>query len=375
MLRTTLALAALLTTFAGLHADVIATLAGDGKPGYTGDGGPVLAARFNQPFHVAYVGQPGREPGSPRLFIVEQLNHCVRRLNLRTGVITTVAGTGRPGYSGDGGPATRAMLNDPHTVEVDADENLYISDRLNFAIRRVDGKTGIITTIAGTGKKGKSPDGGRATEASLVEPDDAVLDGKGGLGGLLIADVGDWKIRRVDLKTGIISTFAGVGRPSGRPDRSRNGDGGPASEATIIGARAVCVDPEGNTYICEREGNSIRKVDAKGIITTLAGTGVKGYTGDGGEARQATFNGPKAIRWSPRGLYICDTENHAVRRIDLRTNVITTVAGGHKGAGGDGAEAIKAGLDRPHGCLLDPAGNLYIADSGNHRIRVVRTKE
>jgi hypothetical protein len=355
-----------LIVIAPSHSRVIETFAGDGQAGYRGDGGPAKQARFNQPFHCAIVEKAGKDPV---LFVVEQHNHCVRKVNLRSGVITTAAGTGKAGYTGDGGPATQATLNDPHTVDADEDENLYISDRLNFAIRRVDGKTGIITTIAGTGKKGTSGDGIKATEAALVEPDDAVLDGKGGL---LIADVGDWKIRRVDLKRGIISTFAGTGRPSGRVDRSMNGDGGPATKAIVTGARAVCVDPDGNSYICEREGNSIRKVDAKGVITTLAGTGVKGYAGDGGDARKATFNGPKAIRWHVSGLYVCDTENHAVRRIDLRTNVISTVAGGRLGSGGDGGDPTQAGLNRPHGCILDAGGNFYIADSGNHRIRWIR---
>jgi hypothetical protein len=343
----------------------IETVAGDGQAGYSGDGGTALKARFNQPFHCVCVEKPGSDPV---LYVVEQLNHCVRKINLKTGVITTVAGTGKPGYSGDGGPATAATLNDPHAIDIDADENIYIADRLTFTIRRVEGKTGIIITVAGNGKKGSSGDGGPATQAMLREPDDCCLDGRGSL---LIADVADWKIRRVDLRTGIITTFAGVGKPTGKVDRAQNGDGGPATKAVLIGARAVCTDGQGTTYVCEREGNCIRKIDANGVITTLAGTGVKGYTGDGGDARQATFNGPKAIRWSVHGLLVCDTENHAVRLIDPRTNVIATIAGGRKGSGGDGGPAAKAGLDRPHGANFDRAGILYIADSGNHRVRRV----
>jgi sugar lactone lactonase YvrE len=363
----TIAVLALASWWAAMMAGSgsIETIAGDGQAGYDGDGGPAAKARLNQPFHCAYVEKPGRDPV---LYIVEQLNHCVRKINLKTGTIMTVAGTGKPGYSGDGGPATLATLNDPHAIDIDPDENIYIADRLTFTIRKVDGKSGVMTTVAGNGKRGSSGDGGPATQAMLHEPDDCCLDVKGGL---LIADVADWRIRRVDLKSGIISTFAGVGKPTGKVDKSQIGDGGPATKAVLVGARAVCVDEHGNTYVCEREGNAIRKIDTHGVITTLAGTGARGYTGDGGDAKKATFNGPKAIRWSPRGLLICDTENHAIRLIDPRTNIITTIAGGKKGPTGDGGPATQASLDRPHGAIFDRAGNLYITDSGNNRVRRV----
>lgn len=340
----------------------IETVAGTGQAGYSGDGGKATQAQLNQPFHCEL-------DGKGNLYVAEAFNHCIRKVDLRTGVITTVAGNGQRGYSGDGGKATQATMNEPYAVVRDAQDNLYIVDRLNAVVRKVDGKTGVITTIAGNGQKGYSGDGGKATEAMLREPNDCCLDGKGGL---LIADVADWRIRRVDLKTGVITTFAGTGRAPGKIDRTRLGDGGPATQAVIVGARAVCVDGKGNTYICEREGNAIRKVDAHGIITTIAGTGEKGYTGDGSEARRATFNGPKGIRCDRQGnIYVVDTENHAIRRIDVTTSVVTTVAGGRKGADGDGGDAREAGLDRPHGCVIDAEGNLYIADSSNHRVRKV----
>jgi streptogramin lyase len=178
--------------------------------------------------------------------------------------------------------------------------------------------------------------------------------------------------RRLNLKTGYLDIFAGTGRPQGRVNRRRIGDGGPATEAILEGPRAVCVDHLGNTYICEREGNAIRKVDSRGIITTIGGTGQKGYSGDGGEARKATFNSPKGLRCDRTGnVYVADTENHAIRRID-RSLVVTTVAGGRQGAGGDQGDARRAGLDRPHGCVIDDRGNIYIADTNNHRIRLVR---
>jgi sugar lactone lactonase YvrE len=342
-------------------ADTIDTVAGTGKAGHAGDGGKAVDALLDQPFHCAL-------DGAGRLYVAEAFGHCVRRLDLRTGILTTVAGTGAKGYTGDGGPATKATFNEPYAVAVDRDGTLYVADRLNAVVRKVDGKTGRVTTLAGNGKTAYAGDGGPAAEASLVEPNDCCLDGKGGL---LIADVGDGRVRRVDLARGTIATFAGVGRPKGKPGRAALGDGGPAARAVLHGARAVCVDGKGNTYICEREGNAVRKVDASGVITTLAGTGAQGFAD--GPADRATFNGPKAVRCDAAGnIYVVDTENHAVRRVDVKTLRVTTVAGGRRGGGGDGGDALKASLDRPHGCVVDADGTLYIADSENHRVRRVR---
>lgn len=340
----------------------IDTVAGTGKPGYAGDGGKAAEALLNQPFHCDL-------DTAGNLYIAESENHCVRKVDRKTGTISTVAGSGIKGYTGDGGPATKATLNEPYALAVDANGDLYVVDRLNAVIRKVDGKTGQIATVAGNGTKGFSGDGGKATDAQLREPNDCCLDGKGGL---LIADVADWRIRRLDLKTGTISTFAGTGRPKVKPERNAIGDEGPAEKAIIVGARAVCVDGKGNVFVCEREGNAVRKIDSEGKITTIAGTGVKGYTGDGGPATKATFDGPKAIRCDRNGnVFVVDTENHAVRLIDVKTGNVTTVAGGRKGTSGDGDDAVKAALDRPHGCVIDEKGNLYIADSNNHRVRQV----
>ncbi len=341
----------------------ISTVAGTGKAGYGGDGGPAAQAMLNQPFHCDL-------DAAGNLYIAEAANHCIRKIDARTGIISTVAGNGQKGHTGDGQRATDATFNEPYAVAVDTNGDLYIADRLNAVIRRVNAMKNNITLYAGNGKKDFSGDGKHALDASLREPNDCVLDGKGGL---LIADVADWRIRRVDMKTGIITTFAGTGRVNGKVDRNEIGDGGSATKAIIVGARAVCVDGKGNTYLCEREGNAIRKVDAKGTITTFAGTGAAGYEGDGGPAIKATFRGPKAIRCDSQGnVYAVDTENHAVRKIDAKTGVITTVAGGRKGGEGDGADATKAGLDRPHGCIIDPKGRIYIADSNNNRVRLVR---
>lgn len=335
---------------------MIQTIAGTGEKGYAGDGGPAISALLNEPFMCAFDVQGN-------LYIAEAINHCVRRLDHRTGVITTVAGTGMSGYSGDGGPATCATLNQPYSLQIDRQGDIYIVDRLNAVIRKVEATTGRITTVAGTGEPGFSGDGGLGMRAQLREPNDCFLDGRGGL---LIADIQDQRVRRLDLATGIITTFAGNG------EKVRAGDGQKATAASIFGARAVCMDRRGNTYICEREGNGIRKVDASGIMSTIAGTGERGYSGDGGPARTATWGAPKAIRCDQHGhLLVVDTENHAIRRIDAVTGIVTTIAGGHRGGDGDGGLATAAGLDRPHGCDVDAQGHIYIADSNNHRVRVV----
>lgn len=335
---------------------IITTIAGVGQRGYAGDGGPASAALLSEPFMCAF-------DRAGNLYVAEAMNHCIRRVDRQTGEIATIAGTGAEGYTGDGGPATLATFSQPYSLQVDARGNVYVVDRLNYVIRRVDAGSGIVTTIAGTGEVGSGGDGGPATLAQFREPNDCFLDNSGGL---LIADVQDQRIRRVDLSTGVISTFAGNGA------KERSGDGGPAADASILGARAICMDSAGNTYIAEREGNGIRRVDASGIMSTLAGTGEFGYSGDGGPAIQATWGGPKAIRCDLDGnLLVVDTENHAIRRIDASTSRVDTIAGGRLGEGGDGGPAVEAAMDRPHGVEVDSSGNFYIADSNNHRVRVV----
>ena len=334
---------------------IIQTIAGTGEAGYSGDGGPATAAVLREPFMCAF------DPASNLVFS-ESRNYCVRRIDAQTGVITTLVGDGQAGYSGDGGPANRARLNEPYSLTVDDNGDIYIVDRLNAVVRKVDGATGIISTIAGTGEPGYGGDGGPGTLAQLREPNDCYLDGRGGL---LIADIQDQRIRRLGLDTGIITTFAGNG------EKVRAGDGLPATQASILGARAVCMDGIGNTYIAEREGNGVRKVDTSGIMSTLAGTGERGYTGDGGPAIAATWGAPKAIRCDAAGdVIVVDTENHAIRRINA-DGIVTTMAGGHLGADGDGGPATAAGLERPHGCGIGPDGTLCIADSNNHRVRAV----
>ena len=334
---------------------IIQTIAGTGDAGYSGDGGPATAATLREPFMCDF------DPAGNLVFS-EARNHCVRRIDAQTGAITTLVGDGEAGYSGDGGPAAQARFNEPYSLTVDSNGDIYIVDRLNAVVRKVDAATGIISTVAGTGEPGYGGDGGPGPLAQLREPNDCFLDGRGGL---LIADIQDQRIRRVDLNTGIINTFAGNG------EKVRAGDGLPATQASILGARAVCMDGSGNTYIAEREGNGVRKVDANGIMSTLAGTGERGYTGDGGPASAATWGAPKAIRCDAAGdVIVVDTENHAIRRINA-AGIVTTIAGGHLGGDGDGGPATEAGLERPHGCGIGPDGTLYIADSNNHRVRAV----
>ena len=340
------------------NAPTIRTIVGTGEPGYSGDGGPASDAILREPFMCAF-------DTAGNLFFCESRNYVVRRVDAATGVITTVAGTGEAGYSGDGGPATAAMINEPYALDVDtANGDIYVVDRLSATVRRVDGATGIITTVAGTGEPGYSGDGGPGPQAQMREPNDCFLDGKGGL---LIADIQDQRIRRLDLVTGIIDTFAGNG------EKARGGDGMPAKQASILGARAACMDRRGNTYIAEREGNGVRMVTAGGIMATVAGADAeRGYSGDGGPALAAAWGAPKALRCDANdNIIVVDTENHAIRRIDANTGIVTTIAGGQLGGHGDGGPATDAGLDRPHGCGIAANGAIYIADSNNHRVRVV----
>jgi sugar lactone lactonase YvrE len=337
---------------------LIFTVVGSGEAGYSGDGGVARRAGLNQPFDVAL-------DRHENLYFSEAHNHCVRRVERRSGIITTVAGTGTAGYSGDGGPAPRAQFNSPYGIALDTADNLYIVDRLNAGIRMVEAATGRVRTIAGTGQPGYSGDGGPAMQAQLQEPNDIVLDGQGRA---FIADVADHRVRVVDLTAGIITTLAGTGEPGS------SGDGGPAGRAALWGPRALAFSPMGDLYICLRNDHKVRHIDMRtGIIQTVAGTGERGYSGDHRPAPQATFNGPKEIAVDRHhNIFLVDTENHCIRRIDAASGLVTTVAGtGQPGGSGDGGPAMGAMLKRPHGACVDAQGNVYIGDSENHRVRLV----
>jgi sugar lactone lactonase YvrE len=337
---------------------VITTAVGTGEKGFAGDGGPAQAALLNGPFDVV-------SDGAGNLYFSDTFNHRIRRVDARSGVITTVAGNGDGGYGGDNGPAVRACLNEPYGIAIDRAGNLFIADRLNRRVRRVDAASGVITTLAGTGEAAYSGDDGPAARAGLAEPNGLAFDTV--QRHLYITDVADHRVRVVDLVAGTIATFAGTGKAE------HSGDGGPAREAGIFGARAVKLGADGTVYILERQGSSLRAVDpATGIITTIAGTGARGYGGDGGLALAAVFDAPKEMAIDRDGsILIVDTENHAIRRFDRHIGLVTAVAGGREGAGGDGGPALEAGLDRPHGAVVGPDGAIYIGDTNNHRIRKV----
>jgi streptogramin lyase len=332
-----------------LPAQTISTLIGDGTRGFD-------EGRVNNPYGLV-VGPDGA------LYFCDIDNHAVRRLDLKTKKVTTVAGTGVKGNSGDGGLATAALVDQPYEVRFDRAGNLFFVDMPNHVIRRVDKKTGIITTVAGTGQPGFAGDGGPATQAQFRQPHSIVFDRTGGL---LICDIGNHRVRRLDLKTGKIDTFLGNGERKPTPD-------GSAKDVPVNGPRAIDFDTAGNLYLALREGNTVHKLDPKGNITRIAGTGTKGLTGDGGPGLSATLNGPKGVSVSRDGmLYLADTENHVIRKVNLKTGIITTVAGsGERGDGPDG-DPLKCRMNRPHGIYVDAKGLVYVGDSEAHRIRLLK---
>lgn len=340
-----------------LQAQTISTVAGTGTPGSTGDGGAATSARLFIPLDVAV-------DGSGNLYIADQTNNRIRKVTAATGKISTVAGTGVPGSSGDGGMATSARLFSPVAVAVDGSGNLYISDQLNQRIRKVTVATGIISTVAGTGILGSSGDGGAATSARLSSPSDIAIDGSGNL---YIADTGNNRIRKVTTATGFISTVAGTGVPGS------SGDGGAATNARLFSPVDIAIDGSNNFYIADQLNQRIRKVTAAtGFISTVAGTGTLGSSGDGGSATSARLNFPTAVVLDGGGnLYIADAGNNRIRKVTAATNIISTVAGtGVPGSSGDGGAATSARLFLPSGLFMS-GGNLYIADASNNRIRLV----
>lgn len=352
-----IALIALTLGLASGSADTAIRIAGSGAVGSDGDGGPALKARLNNPFGV--VRGPDRS-----LWFADYEAHVVRRITPDE-TITTVIGTGTAAHSGDGGPARDATLNKPHELRFDTGGNLFISDTGNHAIRRMDAKTGIITTFAGNGQKGFSGDGGPADQARLNQPISLQFSPTGEL---YIADIGNHVLRRVDPKTRIISTVAGTGRSGPTPD------GAPIRGTPLNGPRSLDFDASGNLFLISREGNQLLRFDLRaGIIHHEAGTGAAGFSGDRGPARKATLNGPKGISVGPDGdVYLADTENHAIRRYDVRRGTLETVVGtGIKGDGPAGDRGVIQ-LARPHGILVEPDGTLLIGDSENHRILSVR---
>jgi streptogramin lyase len=331
---------------------LITTVAGTGVPGFSGDGGPAAKAQVAGPDAVT-VGAGGD------VYVGDTLNRRVRRIDA-TGVIRTVVGNG-PDYPGDGLPAVDARLLGPQMARRGPDGLIYIADGDNHRVRRID-RGGVITTVAGTGVQGSAGDGRRATRARLNRP--AALD-FGADGTLYLADSRANVVRAVS-GDGVVRTVAGVGRAGSA------GDGGPADRAELNAPLDVAVADDGTFYIAEDAGNRIRRVDPSGVISTVAGNGTKGFAGDGGPATAAQLAGPTGVHLGADGsLYISDYGNWRVRRVDP-SGVITTIAGtGEKGFAGDGGPAVDALLNGPSTVVTGADGSVYIADDHNHRVRRV----
>ncbi len=330
----------------------ITTVAGNGTTGFSGDGGAATSAQLAGPSNVAV-------DRSLNLFIADQVNNRVREVTVN-GSISTVAGKGgATGYAGDGGQATSAQLHTPYGITVDTSGNFYFTDYFNSVVRKV-GSSGVITTVAGNGSNNYNGDGGAAITAALNRPLGVTIDAAGNL---YIADTGNNVIRKVNTQ-GIISTVAGTGYPS------YAGDGGPATSAFLNAPSSVAVDAGGNIYIADTGNHAVRKVTTDGNISTVAGNGTSGFSGDYGPATSAQLYHPLSVAMDPSGnLFIADTFNSRIRKMDTN-GVITTVAGnGVFGYSGDGGLAGNAALFFPSGLAPDASGNIYVADTQNNVIR------
>ncbi|WP_447977686.1 NHL domain-containing protein [Candidatus Nitrospira bockiana] len=392
-----------------LQPGFIVTVAGNGEPRYAGDGGPAALAGLNEPKSVIV---------DPRgyLYIADSENHVVRQVDMGSGIITTVAGfstaqadetaghdrvdsddldddplggpaelmrpytqvkdlsgtvrfmVGAPTrvvrFAGDGGPATKALLNFPSGLAVDESGALYIADMMNHRVRKVDVQTGIITTIAGTGQHRFGGDGGPAVAAALHDPTALVCDGPR----LFIADQSNHRVRCVDLVTGIITTLAGTG------EAAYSGDGVPAAESALSGPSGLAVGPDRALYIADTFNGRIRRVDLQtGIISTVAGDGTTYHFQGAPTEFSTSLSRPYGIAFDRDGhLLITDSDNHLIRRWHRQKKIITRVAGaGQAGYAGDGALPLAASLNYPFGIAVDPSGRIFIADTFNHRIRAI----
>ncbi|MEZ5491526.1 MAG: hypothetical protein R3F50_14585 [Gammaproteobacteria bacterium] len=342
------------------NVSAVRTIAGTGVAGYEPEGPqgrPGVETPVNNPYGVV-VGPDGA------LYFCEVDTGRTRRLHLGTNRLTTIAGNGEKTYTGDGGAALEAGFSAPHEIRFDQQGNLFVVERDAHVVRKIDGGTGMVSTVAGVGEAGFGGDTGPADQARLRQPHSIAFDDSGSL---LICDIGNSRIRRVDRNSGVIATLAGTGERLATPDEA------PLIGTPLLGPRSLDTDPAGNAYLVLREGNSVFRLDLRGNrLHRIAGTGERGFTGDGGPALEATFNGPKGIAYSESDhcLYIVDTENHVIRRMDLATGLIDTVLGsGERGDGPDG-DPLGCRLNRPHGvCVYN--GVVYVSDSENHRLRAI----
>ena len=332
------------------------TVIGTGVQGAVQDGAPAGTAALNQPYGVI-IGPSGD------LYWADFGSDRVLRLDRKAGRVWVAAGNGQKGHAGDGGPAKLAELSAPHEVRFDRRGNMLVAERDAHVVRKIDGRTGLISTLVGTGVPGFSGDGGPSEQAQLKQPHSIALDRDDNL---YICDIQNNRIRRRDAATGLITTFAGNGAVDDTSDSA-------PLTAALHGPRSIDMGPDGTLYLILREGNKVFSIDpAHKSLTRIAGTGEKGYSGDGGPARDATLNGPKGIAYAPGGnLYISDTESHVIRKLSLRDGRISTVAGtGKRGDGPDG-DPLACALARPHGVTVHN-NILYIGDAENHRIRAMK---
>jgi streptogramin lyase len=341
-----------------LSAAEIHTVAGTGAKGFSGDGGPATKAQVNDPFGLV------RGPDGA-LYFCDTDNHRIRKIT-PDGTISTVAGTGERGWSGDGGPALSAKLNEPYEVRFDSAGNLYWCERMSHTVRRMEAKTGVVTTLAGNGTAGFGGDGGLGPQAQLSQPHSIALDSAGGL---YICDIANHRIRRVDLKTGLISTFAGNGEKKTAPDGAKFSGAplfGPRAMDFAPDGSLWLALREGNAiYRLDMTAGTLHHVAGAG--------GKPGFSGNGGPAKAAVLGGPKGISIGPDArVYFADTESHSIRCIDLKKNTVELIAGtGTKGDGPEG-DPLACKLSRPHGVFVDKDGAIYVGDSEAHRVMVVK---
>jgi DNA-binding beta-propeller fold protein YncE len=336
------------------HTQRIRTIAGTGQAGYSGDGGPGILARLARPENAAF-GPDGS------LYIVDTHNHSIRRLDARTAAISTFAGNGHKGFAGDGGPAARAQFYQPEGIAFDGGGNCYIGDTLNGRIRRIDARSGLITTVAGDGRIGTSPDGTPGPQASFMRLARLAADAEGNV---YIADSPSQRIQMLDAATGQLHTLAGTG------ESGFGGDNGPATAARLSYPEGVALDSRNNIYIADLGNHRVRRIErSTGVITTIAGSGRPGFCGDAGKATEACLWSPGRIAVdADSNVYVCDILNARVRRIDRSTGLISTVAG--TGDLGDGGPARDALLAIP-GDLAYAEDRLYVAEYGNRRVRAI----
>lgn len=342
-------------------SQIITTIAGNGTGGYSGDGGKATSAELSAPCEIAL-------DTAGNIYIADYYNNRIRKVTKSTGIIATIAGNGSLGYYGDGGPATNAELNLPTSITLDTLGNIYITDYANNRLRKIDVSTGIITTIAGNGTLGFSGDGGPATNAELYFPIGIAMDKSGNI---FISDGN--RIRAINIITGIITTIGGNGTGG------YSGDGGPATNAELNFPMGLVLDSSNLLLFADYDNNRIRKINTTtGIISTIAGNGAPsfgGYSGDGGPATNAELNHPSDVKidqWN--NIYIADCHNMRIREVNPVTNIIITIAGnGVAGYYGDGGPATNAELYYPDGLAFDKAGNVYLADAIYSIIRKINT--